>query len=344
MKISVIIPVYNKIHYLSGLLEQVMGQTFTDFECLLIDDGSTDGSGVVCDEFAARDARFRVFHIPNGGVSHARNVGLDAAQGEYITFIDSDDRIRPELLERLRDHAEESGADMVIGNLEKVWGDRNSTEPLPLPYNGQYTMEELLPVFASVQQSTGIYGFSVAKLLRRDLIAETRFDCGIRLAEDLSFYLDIYPRVNSIYFDPVPCYGYLQAAENSSMLDADDRIDYFTQLLIQLKLLRFLSRKNVLVGENRRIMLSRIYDFVFFSLFHCKLRNYRRMCTRIRALELPNRYIVSKEMLIRRTILFLYDRGMDSAAITVLAFYRLMRSCIRMIRKGDSQYVNQASN
>ena len=80
MKISVIIPVYNKIHYLSGLLEQLRAQTFTDFECLLIDDGSTDGSGAFCDEFAAKDTRLRVFHIPNGGVSHARNVGLDHAR------------------------------------------------------------------------------------------------------------------------------------------------------------------------------------------------------------------------------------------------------------------------
>lgn len=344
MKLSVIIPVYNKIRYVGNLLEQVRLQTFTDFECLLIDDGSTDGSEAVCDEFAARDARFRVFHIPNGGVSHARNVGLDAARGEYVTFIDSDDLISSDFLERLCGCAETSGAAMVIGNLQKIWADRDDVEPLALPYDGLYTMEKLLPEFANVQQCTGIYGFCVAKLLRRDLIANTRFDCSIRLAEDLSFYLDIYPKVATIYFDSVPRYGYLQVAENSSMLDTDDRIDYFTQLRIQQKFLQFLSSQAALVGENRMLALSRIYDYVFFSLFHCKLRSYRRMSSRIRALELPGPILISEETWIRRTILVLYDHGMDSAAMAFLFFYRLMRSCIRIIRKGDSRYVHQTNN
>lgn len=335
MKVSVIIPVYNKIRYLSGLLEQVRGQTLRDFECLLIDDGSTDGSGEVCDEFAARDSRFRVFHIPNGGVSHARNVGLDTAQGEYVTFIDSDDSIHPDLLQRLSHCAESNDVPMVIGNLQKIWSDRDEVEPLVIPYEGKYSIEALLPEFAEVQQRVGIYGFCVAKLLKRDLIADTRFDCNIRLAEDLAFYLDIYPRVDSLYFDRMPCYGYLQGAENSSMLGADDRIDYFTQLTIQQKLLQFLTNKGVQDEKTKKIMSLRIYDYVFFSLFHCKLREYRKMGARIGALELPAMQTCEKEPMIRRVLLHMHANGSVLPAVVFLAGYRLARGCVRWIRKGE---------
>ena len=90
-KISVIIPVYNAESTLRRCVDSVLAQTFTDFECLLINDGSKDKSGEICDEYAIRDSRVRVFHKENGGVSSARNVGLDNATGEWIAFVDSDD-------------------------------------------------------------------------------------------------------------------------------------------------------------------------------------------------------------------------------------------------------------
>lgn len=90
-KISVIVPVYNTEQYLPRCIDSILSQTFTDFELLLIDDGSKDNSGKICDEYAAKDSRIRVFHKENGGVSSARNMGLNNAQGEWITFVDSDD-------------------------------------------------------------------------------------------------------------------------------------------------------------------------------------------------------------------------------------------------------------
>ena len=92
-KISVIIPVYNAEKYLYRCIDSVLVQTFTNWELLLIDDGSKDSSGVICDEYAAKDARVRVFHKENGGVSSARNLGLDNARGEWVAFVDSDDYI-----------------------------------------------------------------------------------------------------------------------------------------------------------------------------------------------------------------------------------------------------------
>ena len=105
-KISVIVPVYNVEQYLPRCIDSILAQTFTDFELLLIDDGSTDNSGKICDEYAKKkDTKIRVWHKENGGVSSARNMGLDFAKGEYIQFIDSDDFIEKICLKLFIIHA-----------------------------------------------------------------------------------------------------------------------------------------------------------------------------------------------------------------------------------------------
>lgn len=99
--ISVIVPVYNVENYLGGCVDSILNSTYTDFELILVDDGSSDRSGAICDEYQGRDQRIAVIHQPNAGVSAARNVGLKASRGEFITFMDSDDMVHPRLLEVL---------------------------------------------------------------------------------------------------------------------------------------------------------------------------------------------------------------------------------------------------
>ena len=111
-KISVIVPVYNVEKYLRRCIDSILSQTFSDFELLLIDDGSKDKSGEICDEYAAKDARVRVFHKENGGVSSARNLGLDNAKGDWITFSDSDDELLPDAFEAVCGYMHE-GIDMI---------------------------------------------------------------------------------------------------------------------------------------------------------------------------------------------------------------------------------------
>lgn len=204
MQISIIIPVYNKIKYLAAMLEDVKNQTFRDFECILIDDGSSDGSGGVCDNFAAKDSRFCVVHIPNGGVSHARNVGLDMAQGAYVTFLDSDDRIHPEFLRNLYGCITRSGADMVIGGVEKVWSERELVKAVPMPFEGVRGLEDILPTFAQVQRDTGVYGICTAKIFPRETAVDLRFDEDIHLAEDFDFYLGLYIRIRTLFLTENP--------------------------------------------------------------------------------------------------------------------------------------------
>ena len=184
MEISVIVPVYNKARYIGSVLSDIAKQTFRDFECIIVDDGSTDSSGEICDEFAAKDKRFCVQHVPNGGVSRARNIGLTRATGQYVTFIDADDHIEPDYLMQLYTDMERSRADMVIAGLEKFWEDGRPPFTTEVPYDGVRSIKQLMPEFAQVQKRTGIYGYGCGKLMRRDLIADTRFSEWLRLAED----------------------------------------------------------------------------------------------------------------------------------------------------------------
>lgn len=112
--ISIIIPVYKAEAYLHRCLDSVLAQTFSDWECILVDDGSPDNSGIICDEYAARNPRFKAIHKENGGASSARNVGIEKAQGEWITFVDADDYIACNMLEHLSDCISE-GPDLILG-------------------------------------------------------------------------------------------------------------------------------------------------------------------------------------------------------------------------------------
>ena len=114
--ISIIVPVYNSGKWLNRCIDSILAQTYADFEVLLINDGSTDNSPAICDEYAARDSRIRVFHKPNSGVSASRNLGISNSNGEYITFVDSDDWIDAEYLECLHDNI--AGADLSICDFE----------------------------------------------------------------------------------------------------------------------------------------------------------------------------------------------------------------------------------
>lgn len=122
MKVSIVIPVYNKAEYISNCLESLLQQDFDDFEIIVVDDGSTDDSGRICDEKAAQDSRIRVIHTENGGVTAARRKGVEHAAGEYIMFVDADDSLLSGAITTLYNAITESGADEVIGTYKDQYG------------------------------------------------------------------------------------------------------------------------------------------------------------------------------------------------------------------------------
>lgn len=177
-KVSVIVPVYKAEKYLRQCIESILAQTFTDWECILVDDGSPDHSGAICDEYAARDARIRVIHKENGGVSSARNVGLDNVKGDWITFLDADDCIYKNALLRWIDTAE-------INNLDLVQCHFNRT------YNEQQFVDDITDAISYQEYATtGGYSVCVGGNLFRSLIINKiglRFNNSVRYGEDQIF-------------------------------------------------------------------------------------------------------------------------------------------------------------
>lgn len=269
MKVSVIVPVYNKIQYLETLYECLRKQTLLDFECVLVDDGSTDGSSAQCDAFSDADKRFKTVHIPNGGVSRARNIGMEIAHGDYITFVDADDSVPENHLECLYGNTAQNKADMTICSATKIWSSGKQLN-VNLPEAGICTFEDLLPTFASYQRDTGIYGYCCGKMFRKQLGDGIQFDEKICLAEDFDFFLKLYAKVNKICFTTETTYYYLQEAENSSAVVNDAEIDYRTQLLIQIRYKLFLENKKAYSGENQSIVSQLLSNYVFYTLFYCE--------------------------------------------------------------------------
>ena len=133
-KVSVIVPVYNVSRFLPECIESVINQTYGDFELILVDDGSTDGSGIICDNYASKDNRIIVLHKTNGGLTSARNAGLSTASGEWIMHLDGDDWIEPDMLFEFVATADREKADLVEGSFRKVW-DNGKVLEYSLPYD-----------------------------------------------------------------------------------------------------------------------------------------------------------------------------------------------------------------
>ena len=183
--VSIIIPVYNVESYLDRCVDSVLKQSFQDIEILLIDDGSTDKSGLLCDRWAEKDNRVRVIHKVNEGVSAARNIGLDQANGDYIAFVDSDDFIDANMIETLYNTLQIKHADMCICGF--VFVDEFGN-PLAEENQSSPITDEILTGFEVIQKLAGdrgwFYHLAWNKLYRKDLFSDIRFPKGIICGED----------------------------------------------------------------------------------------------------------------------------------------------------------------
>ncbi len=192
--ISVIITVYNSLPYLERCVASVTSQSYSDLEIILINDGSTDGSGMLCDRLAEKDGRIRVIHTENAGVSAARNRGIDEASGKYIAFIDGDDFIYRDMFLIMSERIREDKSSLCICNRLRV-GDEEVRQYLP---NGSYpiknallTREELFREFAG--ENLTAYSFVTGKLYTREIFDDIRFPKGL-IHEDVFTAHHIYDR------------------------------------------------------------------------------------------------------------------------------------------------------
>ena len=208
--VSIIIPVYNAEDTLPRCVDSILNQTFTDFELLLVDDGSADASGAICDCYAAKDSRVRVFHQANSGVSASRNLALDQARGDYLQFLDSDDWITPDATSCLVRAMEGGPCDMVISDFYRVVGERVSQKG-DIEEDGILTREEYA---AHMMENPAdfYYGVLWNKLYRRNIVEEhhLRMDPEISWCEDFMFNLEYIRYAEHFRAIQIPIYYYVK--------------------------------------------------------------------------------------------------------------------------------------
>ena len=259
--ISVIVPIYNVENYLRQCLDSVLGQTFKNFEVLLVNDGSSDSSGDICREYVEKDSRFHYFEKENGGLSDARNYGIERAQGEYLTFIDSDDFVNEKHLENLFLASRLTNADITIGGFSRF---ENGTFWL---YQDYFSSDSLVS-FTSAQAiqhldsmfDVPFLNFSIVcgKLFKRDLFKELRFQYG-KYAEDQFIIWRLYLKARSIYSFNVDSYIYRINETGMSSVFSLKHLDYIDALEERIKSTKDLEGIDINLSFNMyRYVLKRI--------------------------------------------------------------------------------------
>lgn len=209
-RVSIIIPIYNAQANLHRCIDSVLKQDFEDFELILVDDGSRDSSGTICDEYEKMDERIRVIHKENSGVSDSRNLALSLAKGEYLQFLDSDDWITPDATGLLVRTAMEYDCDMVISDFYRVVGERLAHKG-DIQEDGVLTREEFA-MYMMEKPADFYYGVLWNKLYRREIIEQNGLcmDKDISWCEDFIFNMEYIRHVKKVYALRVPIYYYVK--------------------------------------------------------------------------------------------------------------------------------------
>ena len=204
--ISVIVPVYKAEAYLHRCVDSILNQTFPDLELILVDDGSPDNCGAICDEYARKDSRVKVIHKENGGASTARNMGLDVAKGEYIGFVDADDHIHPQMYELLYHYAKKDGSDIVsqqkVPAVHKEFYDAESDGADRIVVSSRQVLEQFHEKYYNLLWMT-----VMIKLFHRDVFRELRFREGI-IYEDGDMFPQMVSNSRQITIIPLHIYYY----------------------------------------------------------------------------------------------------------------------------------------
>ena len=207
--ISIIVPVYNVEQYLEKCVNSIINQTYKNLEIILVDDGAIDTSGKMCDELAKIDSRIKVYHKENGGLSDARNYGVERATGEYIGFVDSDDYIDSEMYEKLYEAIKKENTDVAECNLKIIYPDRVElfTEK---KYYSVCTKQEYLEEYLKIEK---VFGSACVRLINSKIAKKINFPLG-KLYEDTYYAYGLINVVDSYVIMDAPYYNYLMR-ENS---------------------------------------------------------------------------------------------------------------------------------
>ncbi len=269
--ISVIIPVYRVEAYLEKCVDSVLAQTYPDLEIILVDDGSPDKCPAMCDAFAARDSRVRVLHRANGGLSAARNTGLDAASGRYVGFVDSDDYIAPDMYGKLYAALRATGADMSICGYECVDEAENAVMPLP-PLREETLGPDELFERVETAQGKGRYATAVNRLYKRELFEGLRFREG-KLYEDEFLAPHVIARCAAVTVVPEALYFYVQ--RSGSIMNAAVTVRRLDAVEAFMERYGFYRDRGL--NALAPIVLGRAYNVLWQIVTHVDARRYRKV-------------------------------------------------------------------
>lgn len=247
-EISVIVPVYNVEIYLTGLLDSVKNQTFTDFEVILVDDGSTDRSGLICDDCVKSDARFSAIHISNRGVSNARNIGIQTATGNYIAFLDGDDWIEPTYFEELFSIISENNADISVVGFIKREDDRDI--PITLP---QTTLKGKEALNQIGDPEHPWVSWPWGKLYIASVIKENNilFDDSISICEDSLFNVQVFQYAKKIVLSEKCLYNYRIRSSSATRSSYKELEKLYSKVIAFEKILSIANNYPGSTFENR---------------------------------------------------------------------------------------------
>lgn len=276
--ISVIIPLYNNKDYIYKCLASLSVQSYRDFECIVVDDGSTDGSGDIVDLFAQDDCRFRVLHIENGGVSNARNTGISHSRGEYIVFVDSDDFVNEHYLWNLYVNMDKN-TDMVVSGFQ-IFGE-NTICTLGIPE--ELSIHILESCSADYSAVANLLHSPCARIYRNDIIHQysLEFRIDMKLGEDLCFNLDYLARSGNVKFIPFVDYYYRNNGPSLSR-----RSKYPLKELYQAvgNHKEFLKKYNKWDFEGKKYLYKQLGGYLYDALFDSN-SSYSNMRTFVRVFE-----------------------------------------------------------
>lgn len=263
-KISVIVPVYNVEAYLERCVESILQQTYAHFELILINDGSTDSSGQICDHLASQYENIKVYHIENAGVSNARNMGIQLATGSWVTFIDSDDFVTQDYLATLASAVEGLNVGFVIAPLHHI---KNGIVTDIPPHSGKTELWSTEETMKELLMTTRTSFFPVAKLFKRNLLANEKFNTNYHLAEDALFLTELLlkTRCSSVFIDkPVYYYDHREGSATTSVNQhVFDTIEVYQQIIAQVSQ-AFPNLKYELINRECWSYIT-VYDKIIFT-------------------------------------------------------------------------------
>lgn len=253
--ISVIVPVYKVEQYLERCVQSIVTQSYENLEIILVDDGSPDNCGAMCDAWAARDSRIRVIHKENGGAASARNTGVDQCRGEFITFVDSDDYLAQEMIARLYEAIVEGCGGMSMCNTLCL--DKNGVPEPGDDYliieNGVHPAGDILP---RIYQAWGwLFVAPWSKLFRREVLRELRYPVG-KGTEDEFICAQLIWEAQTVCMTDYRGYCYIQERTGSAMQSwtSLQKLDYFEALLIRYRFYQQIGQNHLLHETRARVL------------------------------------------------------------------------------------------